>query len=101
MLGQPPLLLEPHCISALAPKPGPAAWMSMWTFFSWVLVNFLLFFKWYESYLPAEIGLWKDVLICSVFAPALSSQSSLVGRGPSQRFRLCELSVPGSTDVTI
>ena len=60
-----------------------------------------LSFTWCESYLTAEIGLWKDVLICTVFPPALSSQSSLVGRGPSQPFRLCELSVPRSTDVTI
>ena len=72
-------------------------------FFSWVMLNFFFFFSftWCESYLTAEIGLWKDVLICTVFAPALSSQSSLVGRGPSQPFRLCELSVPRSTDVTI
>ena len=31
----------------------------------------LLFFKWCEAYLPAEIGLWKVILICILFSGLL------------------------------
>ena len=81
--------------------------LPMWTFVSWAILNvfrcffFFFSFTWCESYLPAEIGLWKVVLIFIFSPPALPPDCFLWAQGPSQPFRPCEDAVPWSSGVTV